>query len=1094
MSRSTDVPQPVPAAETELWRGLEELAGDPAFQEMLHREFPEDASTWADPVSRRSFLALAGASAALAGVGCSPRIASREKIYPYVTQPPEITLGLPLFFATGCTLNGVTTGVLAKSREGRPIKLEGNPTHPGSLGGIDAVTQASLLNLYDPDRSREIIRKGTEPTSFERAVSELRVAVARVKGEGKTIRILSETINSPTMAAVVTEFERTHTNSKLVQWEPAGRDNVHEGARLAFGEPVNVIYDFTKAKRVVSLDSDFLVTERASPRYARDFNSLRKTHLQDGKVPSAEDLNRLYVVESMLTATGSVADHRMPMKSADVEVFARGLAAAVGVALPGPPPIIPGDRQAWITAIAKDLQAHKGSSIVIAGEHQSPAVHAIAHAINGALGNVGKTVVVTADTGFLSQKQKEDRDKQPGTQSSDFKAMVEEMRSGTVGLLFILGVNPVYSAPADINFVDALARVGLKVHLGSHLDETGVLCDWHINEAHFLETWGDGKAYDGTVSISQPLIKPLFNGRAAIEVLSALLSEQAETTPRGIVKFHWSRNWPGNGGSAGGFEAGWQAALRDGVIPNTAAAHVDKQPAPAGIPAYAGSPGGTEINFRPDPYIFDGRFANNGWLQELPKPVTTLTWDNAIIVGPKMAKEKGLMPRPEYTGGGEHGRVVCMMAELTVGGRKVTGPVWVQPGHADDSVTVHLGYGREHFAGKVASQARGVNAYKVRGSDAPWVATGSIAKAEGEYILAAVQAHWSMMGRAPVRRANRDEYEQNLAAHDKNPNEVALFAKVGAVAKPEWQAIDELVPGRERATERHEHTLHNQPGERAAAGAEGREEKRDPRLVPLTIVPATNKEGRRWAMAIDLTTCIGCSSCVMACVAENNSPVVGKKEVTRGREMHWIRIDRYYEFPNQQRRDENLSLLDDPANLTTHFQPVPCQQCEKAPCEIVCPVAATMHSSDGLNDMVYNRCVGTRYCSNNCPYKVRRFNFLTFSDWKTDTYKLMRNPEVTVRERGVMEKCTYCVQRIRAAEVEAERQGRPINDGEILTACQQACPADAIVFGDLSDPNAKVNKWKAQPINYGLLAELNTMPRTTYLASIRNPNPELARA
>jgi len=452
------------------------------------------------------------------------------------------------------------------------------------------------------------------------------------------------------------------------------------------------------------------------------------------------------------------------------------------------------------------------------------------------------------------------------------------------------------------------------------------------------------------------------------------------------------------------------------------------------------------------------------------------------------------MPRSEYTGGGEHGRVVCMVAELTVGGRKVTGPVWVQPGHADDSVTVHLGYGREHYAGRVASQARGVNAYKVRGSDAPWVATGTVTKVDGEYILSSTQAHWSMQGRRPVRRATRDEYEQNLAAHKDNPNGVALFNKVGAVAGPEWDSIAALVPGNENRLERHDHTLHNQPGERSAAEEKGKEHKHDERLIPLTIVPATNKEGRRWAMAIDLTTCIGCTSCVMACVAENNIPVVGKKEVNRGREMHWIRVDRYYEFPNEGKRDESLGLLDDPANLTTHFQPVPCQQCEKAPCEIVCPVAATMHSFDGLNDMVYNRCVGTRYCSNNCPYKVRRFNFLTFADWKTDTYKLMRNPEVTVRERGVMEKCTYCVQRIRAAEIEAERQGRGIRDGEILTACQQACPADAIVFGDLSDPKARVNEWKAQPTNYGLLAELNTMPRTTYLATVRNPNPELARA
>jgi molybdopterin-containing oxidoreductase family iron-sulfur binding subunit len=1092
--RMTDTPQPAETgtdAHPELWSGLEELAGTPEFQAMLHREFPEDATAWTDPVSRRTFLTLAAASAALAGVGCSPRPASREKIFPYVKQPPEITLGLPLFFATGFTHNGVTTGVLAKSREGRPIKLEGNPTHPGSLGGIDAVTQASLIDLYDPDRSRQPLKKGN-PAGFEGFVNDLRTKIAEAKAAGKSIRILTETITSPTFGAVITEFERQYNAvAKLVQWEPAGRDNAREGARLAFGDNVNVIYNFTKAKRVVSLDSDFLVTGPANARYARDFNQLRKPYLRDGKVPSAEEMNRLYAVESNLTATGAVADHRLPMKSADVEVFARGLAAALGVALPGPAPVVPGNQQAFITAIAKDLHAHRGASVVVPGEHQSPAVHAIAHAINGALGAVGSTVLVTAPIEF-----------RPTNQTTEFKALVEEMRGGTVGVLFILGVNPVYSASPDLKFTEALANVGTKVHLGSHLDETGVLCDWHINEAHYLETWGDGRAYDGTVNICQPLIAPLFGGRSPLELLSSFLSEQAATTPRQIVMGNWQRNWPG--GASAGFDSGWQAALRDGVIPGTAAARVDKQPAPAGIPPYAGSPGGFEVNIRPDSYIHDGRFANNGWLQELPKPITKLTWDNAIIVSPKTAKDKGLMYSIESTGGGEHGRVTSAMARLTVGGKTVEGPVWVQVGHADDCVTVHLGYGREK-AGKVASQARGFNVYAIRGSDAPWITKGEIAKADGTYVLASTQAHWVMGARRPVRRGSRDEYEQNLEAWEKDPHHVALFAKVGAVAKPEWQSIDETVPGshaewkgqspEEQQKQRHAGHDHEHGHEHTGANGKKEEEpKEDTRLIPLTVVPATNKEGRRWAMAIDLTTCIGCTSCVMACIAENNIPVVGKKEVTRGREMHWIRVDRYYQFKDQETGEADLAKLDDPVNIVTHFQPVPCQQCEKAPCEIVCPVAATMHSFDGLNDMVYNRCVGTRYCSNNCPYKVRRFNFLTFSDWKTDTFKLMRNPEVTIRERGVMEKCTYCVQRIRAAEIEAERQGRGIRDGEILTACQQACPADAIVFGDLSDPKSRVNEWKAQPINYGLLAELNTMPRTTYLATIRNPNPELARA
>ena len=1109
MSRSTDVPHPVPAGETELWRGLEEWAGTPEFQAMLHREFPEDATAWADPVSRRTFLTVAGATAALAGVGCSPRPASREKIYPYVRQPDEITPGIPLFFATGFTLNGVTTGVLAKSREGRPIKLEGNPTHPGSNGGIESIAQASLLNLYDPDRSRQIARRNN-PSGWENFVGELRGAVARLKGQGKQIRILCETVNSPTLGSVLAEFERMYPTAKVVQWEPAGRDNVREGARLAFGgEPVNVIYDFTKALRVVALDSDFLVTDRTSTRYARDFNQNRKSHLKEGdRVPGENELNRLYAVESMLTATGAVADHRLPMRSADVEGFARALAAAVGVTLPGPAPTVSPETQKWVAAIAKDLGAFRGRSAVIVGDHQPPAVHAVAHAINGALGNIGTTVLVTAPVEIRTATTPPEQ-----TQAAGFRALVEEMNAGSVSALFILGGNPVYTAPADLKFGDALRRVELKVHLGTHLDETGVECEWHVNEAHFLETWGDGRAYDGTVTICQPLIAPLFNGKTAIELLSALLAETAETHPREIVKAHWRKNWPANGGSAGGFDAGWQAALRDGVIPGTAAARADRQPAPAGIPAYTAPAAGMEVNFRPDPLVHDGRYANNSWLQEVPKPITKLTWDNAIIISPNTAAALGFGtertvrsedgkttyktrgPRVDSTGGGEHGRTVADVGELTVGGRTVRGPVWIQVGHADDSVTVHLGDGRQKGkGGRVADEALGFNAYTVRGTEAPWVATGAQLKKAGNdtYLLASTQAHWNMEGRRPVRRANRAEYEQNYAqARVTDPGKrAALFAKVPPVAAPEWKSIDENVPGsphewKGEKPKEHKHAHdHGKPEENKDEGKHEDHAHGDERLIPLTMVPPTNKEGRRWAMAIDLTTCVGCTACVTACIAENNIPMVGKKEVMRGREMHWIRVDRYYEGA-----DPN-----DAANLVTHFQPVPCMQCEKAPCEVVCPVAATMHSADGLNDMVYNRCVGTRYCSNNCPYKVRRFNFLTFGDWKTDTFKLMRNPEVTVRERGVMEKCTYCVQRIRAAEIEAERQGREIRDGEILTACQQACPAEAIVFGNLSDPKARVNQYKIQPTNYGLLAELNTMPRTTYLATIRNPNPELVRA
>ncbi len=1068
MTRTTEAPL-APVVDHEQWVGLEELAKSPEFQDMLHREFPEDATAWNDPVSRRTFLTLAGASVALAGIGCSPRPASREKIFPYVRQPEQMTLGIPLFYATGFTQGGITIGLLAKSREGRPIKLEGNPSHPTSLGSIDAIAQASLLDMYDPDRSRRITKKGVD-TGWDTAVLELRTALERLRTENppRAIRILTDTVGSPALGSMIQdEFLKLYPSAKWVQYEPANRDNVREGAKLAYGEPVNTVYDFTKALRVLSLDADFLSNGPGAVRYTKDFNRLRNSHLKEGgKVPSAEEMNRLYVIESMLTSTGGVADHRLAVRSADVEAIARNIAKGVGAAVQEV--AISEAAKNWIKELVNDLNAHKGKSIVIAGENQPPAVHALAHAMNGALGNIGTTVLNHAPIEI-----------KPTTQAAEFKELVAEMSAGTVGALLIIGVNPVFTSPADVDFKKALERVSLTVHMGSHSDETAAECDWHINQTHFLETWGDGRAHDGTVTLCQPLIAPLFNGRSPLELLAYLVGDRTELNPREIVKGYWKKNWPASGSKVD-FDAAWQHALQEGIIPNSASARVDKQPNAANIPAYTAPVAGLELTLRPDPAIHDGRYLNNGWLQELPKPITKLTWDNALIVSPKTAEKHGFKINIESTGGGEHGRSVADMAEITVGDKKLKAAVWIQPGHADDSITLHLGYGRQK-GGKVA-KGTGFNAYAVRTSGAAWNALGVKIAGTGEtYLLASTQAHFRMEGRRPVRQGTLHEYEENLKENKRTHGKVALFAKVPPVASPEWRSIDENVPGSpnewkgEKAKEhKHEHTKDDKKEE-----DHGHD---DPRLIPLTMAPATNKEGHRWAMAIDLTACNGCSACVTACMAENNIPVVGKKEVTRGREMHWIRVDRYYE-----------GKADDPDNLTTHFQPVPCQQCEKAPCEVVCPVAATVHSADGLNDMVYNRCVGTRYCSNNCPYKVRRFNFLTFADWKTDTYKLMRNPEVTVRERGVMEKCTYCVQRIRSAGIESERTGREIKDGEIVTACQQACPAGAIIFGDLNDAKAKVNTWKQQPTNYGLLAELNTMPRTSYLAAVRNPNPDMPK-
>ena len=647
---------------------------------------------------------------------------------------------------------------------------------------------------------------------------------------------------------------------------------------------------------------------------------------------------------------------------------------------------------------------------MVAGDHQTPNVHALAHRINAQLGNVGKTVFYADPV-----------DANPVNQTDSFKDLVADINAGKVDLLVILGGNPVYDAPADLDFANVLknGKVPLRVHLGLYQNETAELCQWHINQTHELESWGDARAYDGTVSIVQPLIAPLYGGKSALELV-ALLSGQADATGYDLVRAYWQKQHAGPD-----FEAFWRKSLHDGWIEGTAFAPKSVTPKAAHFAqASAEAAANTiELNIRRDPTIYDGQFSNNGWLQECPKPMNKLTWDNAVLIGPVMGERLQIK--------------TCDVVELELNGKKVTGPVWIQPGVPDNSVTVTLGYGRTR-AGRVGT-GQGFDAYKLRTSAAPWFATGlQIRKTGDRYVLASTQGYQSMDTpngdhRPLVRETVLEEYR-------KNPN----FAK--------------------------------EQGEDPAPG--------------LTLYkPYPYKEEEyAWGMAIDLNSCVGCNNCMIACQSENNIAVVGKEQCAIGRHMHWIRIDTYYQYPDEAARDRD--------NPKAFFQPVPCQQCENAPCEVVCPVGATNHSTEGLNDMVYNRCVGTRYCSNNCPYKVRRFNFLLFQDWTTPQYKMMRNPDVSVRSRGVMEKCTYCVQRINEHKIDAEtasvREGKTIKVGdELQTACQQSCPAGAIIFGNINDPNSKVSKLKAQARNYSLLGELNTRPRTTYLAEVGNPNPEL---
>ena len=998
------------------WRTLEELADEPHFQELLHREFPRHASEWDDAVDRRDFMKLMGASLALAGLaGCG--LPDIDHIVPYVKQPDGLILGKPNFYATAVPYGSSTVGVLVESHEGRPTKIEGNSDHPSSLGATNAIVQAAILNLYDPDRSQTVQRAG-EIRSWAAFLEEAQGQATNAKAtNGAGFRILSGSTTSPTLTAQIKKLLAEYPEAKWYQWEPGEGDGPREGAILAFGRHVHTVYEVDKANVIVSLDSDFLGSGPGQVAYARQF--ARRRTLSG---PS-DSMNRLYVVEPTPSVTGSSADHRLPLRASDVELFARALAGKLGL---GSGASLSGEAAKWVDTIAKDLQSQRGASLVVAGEYQPAAVHALAHAINANLGNVGKTLYYTeplaSDAGNLES----------------IRNLCVEMDRGKVDLLLILGSNPVYAAPHDFDFVGKLKKVATTIQLSPYFDETSAYCTWHVAESHFLETWSDARAHDGTASILQPLISPLYYTHSAHELIAAFTG-QPGLAPYDAVRTYWtdaSAHLPSN------VETGWRKWLNDGVIPGTkfSPINVELKFNPANLPAVQAAPADqVEYIFRPDPNVLDGRFANNGWLQELPRPVTKLTWDNAALVSPKMAQTQKFEQKVQARGG-EHGQVRSPLVNVELNGSKVTAAVWTLPGQDENTVVLPLGYGRTRSG--YAGTDKGFNAYVVRTSNALWTATGGKMTATGDsYPLACTQYHFNMEGRKILSTATLQEYQ-------KNPD----FAHEG----------DETPP-------------------------------KDDSLYEAFAYP-----NYAWGMSIDLTKCNGCNSCVVACVSENNIPVVGKDQVMRGREMHWIRVDRYYRHTESATSGESTG---DPAeynptldNPPTFFQPVPCQQCENAPCEQVCPVGATTHSSEGLNDMIYNRCVGTRYCSNNCPYKVRRFNFLRFQDWETPQYKLMRNPEVTIRSRGVMEKCTYCVQRINNARITAEKENRTVRDGEIVTACEAACPTEAIIFGNINDPKSKVAQLKAQQRNYNILGELNSRPRTTYLAAVRNPNPELEKA
>ncbi|MEY4547720.1 MAG: hypothetical protein RL685_3915 [Pseudomonadota bacterium] len=1011
--------------EKRYWRSLNEYATAPE-EEQARPEFevPLDPPTVDE---RRQFLKLTAASVALAGTSACRW--QEDQLLPHTQQPEGVVPGVPRYFMTAMEVAGTAFGLRVKSYDGRPIKVDGNAAHPDSLGASSASHQATVLGLYDPDRSTSFVhlqqgsRSKVSETDFRVFAREHFTGLQSRRGKG--LAVLAGASSSLSLADLKTRWQARYPEARWYEYEPVVSSNPRLGAQLAFGREHRTRLALDKARLVVSLDADLFGARPDSMALARAWASRRNPE-------AGAAMNRLYVLEPSLSETGAVADHRFSLRAEHVKALAAhldaelsqrlGPAGALGAAQPAPAAKFLEDPalRKFLTALIADLAAQPGTSVVIAGETQPPEVHALVHRINAVLRNVGSTIhyLTPGEGSDVSSEQA-------------LRGLADELAAGHVETLLILDSNPVYTAPGDIDFAALLAKAPTKICLGLYLDETGRKCDWHVPQAHFLETWGDARASDGTISVQQPLIAPLYGGKSAVETLAMLsadeLSGGLELVQRALASVI---------GNVTLDSRLWRKALHDGVVPGTAAASEQPTLRPIAPFQYArGELSGVELEkdqlelvLAPDPKLYDGRYSNNGWLMELPDSVTKLTWDNAVMVSPNTAAALGLTDR--------------MLATLSIDQRSLRVAVVLTPGQAAGSLKLYLGYGRT-AAGRVggddenpdAAQGVGVNAYRLRSKQIWSFARGAkLEPSSDRYRLAMTQDKHSIdrigkfgtEDRLPmlVRQATLTEYEEH-------PD----FAK---------------------------HVVHHPP------------------LLSLWKEPV-KYEGHKWGMSIDLNKCTGCSGCVVACQAENNIPVVGKDRVYMGREMQWLRIDRYFQG--------------DPEQPQTVNQPVPCMQCEHAPCEQVCPVGATTHSHEGLNDMTYNRCIGTRYCSNNCPYKVRKFNYFNFhddlKDEKNQVQQMVYNPEVTVRFRGVMEKCTYCVQRIQEGKFRASRENRPLRDGEVTTACQDSCPTQAISFGDLNDASSQVAQRKANPRDYSLLEELNVRPRTTYLAMVKNPNPEL---
>jgi molybdopterin-containing oxidoreductase family iron-sulfur binding subunit len=1049
------------------WRSLDEVANTPGFREYLEHEFPEGASR-IDGVDRRNFIKIMAASFALAGVGLAGCRRPERKILPFSQQPEQLIPGVAAFYATAMPLRQHALPLLAETHEGRPTKLEGNPSYARARGKSDLQSQASVLDLYDPDRSIHH-RLGDQTSSREDVFRVLESIASRYQNNGGAgLAFLAEQSSSPTRRSLVESLKQRFPEATWAEYEPLDESSADRAASRLVGQSVRAYYHPEKASRIVALESDLVNATNGRLYYAQSFARGRRL------ATPQEDMNRLYAVESDLSVTGGMADHRLRLSSTYLPAFIACLAVEVLTALGRGSELIPSLREAssgleqsdgwtekriesWISECAKDLVANQGKSLIVAGTHLPEEVQSLVFALNQALGNEGETFE------FLQIEE---------LQAASIQDLAAAVGRGQVQTLFVLGGNPVHNAPADLNWGDLQRSIGEVVRYGYYDDETSEIAQHHIAATHFLEAWGDARTLEGLVVSVQPMIQPLFGGINLLEVL-AVFTDQKEREGYALVRRTVTE-------IGGGGEATFRKFLHDGLLEGSEFSRVSSEFDPArlrriladlnGAPTVL-SQDNLEVRFVRDNRIDDGRFVNNGWLQECPDPISKLTWENAIMMSPRLADELGLLGQlaAVQVARRNHnqidgGRQMAPVVRVTVNGRTLEGPVHVQPGLANYSLILPLGYGRTR-TGRIGNGS-GFNASELRTSDHFFVATGARVERTGKTSqLANAQEHWSLEGRAIVREANLEHYRQ----------EPAFAAKMGMESHaPPNLGFDVDMPLQQQVLEQ-------------------------PRGMSAYEHPERGGVNQ-WGMVIDLNTCTGCSACVVACQAENNIPIVGKDQVLRGREMHWMRLDRYFASGDA----DNSAVAEDPQLVN---QPMLCQHCENAPCEVVCPVNATVHDSEGLNVMVYNRCIGTRYCANNCPYKVRRFNFF---DWQerdinkvylgplapkgmSETLKMQKNPNVTVRMRGVMEKCTFCTQRITQAKIDQKVKAGAsgdvlVRDGSFETACQQACPTESIIFGNIMDPDSEVTKLKKSDRNYSVLGYLNTRPRLTYLAKVRNPN------